>query len=94
MRVMQRLERNRLVTIQNANSPAASTVTVEQHPAWLTQEMWDGLSKKTIGLDTLKPEQQEEFSSFLAKVTTGEASAPAAPAAPAPAATQASTATP
>lgn len=80
---MQPSERNRLVIPgQNSNAPLAPT-TVEAHPSWLTQELWDGLSKKTIPIESLKPEQAEEFSSFIGKLSRGEVTAPAA--APAPA---------
>lgn len=76
---------------QNSNTPAGSPVTVEQHPSWLTQEMWEGLSSKKIALDTLNPDQQAEFSDFLGKITSGEASAPGAAPAPSLAATPAAT---
>lgn len=85
MRRMQPSERKPLVIPgQNSNTPAGSAVTVEQHPSWLTQEMWEGLSSKKIPLDTLKPEQQAEFSDFLGKLTSGEATAPGAAPAPGP----------
>jgi hypothetical protein len=90
MRAMQPSERNRLV-IPGQEKNAATQV---EGPSWLTQEMWDGLSNKKIAIDTLKPEQQTEFSEFLGKLANGEVKAPeapAAPAAPAPEATPVAT---
>lgn len=83
MRRMQPLERNRLVIPGQEKNAAA----VVDGPSWLSQEMWDGLSSKKIGIDTLTPEQQTEFGEFINKLASGDIKPPETPAAPATPAT-------